>query len=206
MDSDEELSMELRGQIQALLHKNEATRNEVAGYLCNRLVFYMNRWWEKGGWYPEYRLRVFRKSLTRWGGTNPHDKAIVKGKIRKMEGCIYHFTYSDMRHQIECLNNHSSSSARALYADGVKSNLFKIIFNPTFRFFKFYVLKRGFLEGRPGLVVGLIEAYYTFLKYAKLWELQEHSAPLSTSESGGTNRSQTELQSTSENVPSSLWN
>lgn len=203
LDSDEECSMELRGQIQALLHRPEAVRNHVSGFLCSRLVFYMNRWWEKGGWYPEYRLRVFRKSHTHWGGTNPHDKAIVKGRVRKIDGCIYHFTYSDMKHQIECLNNHSSNSARALHADGLRSNLFKILFNPTFRFFKFYVLKRGFLEGRPGLVVGLIEAYYTFLKYAKLWELQE------LPQGGALNPADNNhaVDSTSDDsFPSSLWN
>ena len=68
------------------------------------------------------------------------------------------------------LNAHSSSAANSMHQEGKKSGILRILFNPLIRFFKFYVLRRGFLEGVPGLMVAVLESYYVFLKYLKLWE------------------------------------
>lgn len=178
IDADEEVSPELQVAIKSALQSNEANDKKIDGFQISRVVFYMGRWWRRGGWYPEYRLRLCRKSKTSWGGNDPHEKAIVDGTTKKISGELRHYTYSDISDQVNRLNRYSTTIAHNMFKGGERSNLLKIIFNPLSRFIKFYFLKKGFLEGFPGLVVAYIEAYYAFLKYAKLWELQREKPKL----------------------------
>lgn len=173
IDSDEEISIELRGQIIKQLVEDLEKPLKTNGFMLCRLVHFLDHWWEKGGWYPEYRMRFFRRKNTKWGGVNPHEKALVTGKIRKLTGDLYHYTYKGFHDQIESLNCHSSNAAHYLYASGKRCRLHNIVVNPCFRFFKFYFMKRGILEGIAGFIVAVNEALYTFLKYAKLWELHQ---------------------------------
>jgi ADP-heptose:LPS heptosyltransferase/glycosyltransferase involved in cell wall biosynthesis len=172
IDADEEVSTELRAQIERVLALPEEERNRIRGYHICRLVYFLGRWWDRGGWYPEYRLRFFQRLHTHWGGINPHEKAIVTGKARRLKGAIYHYTYASIPNQIESLNRHSTNAAKFLYLAGKRAHLANMIINPGFRFFKFYFLKLGFREGAAGFIVGCVEAGYTFLKYLKLREIQ----------------------------------
>lgn len=169
LDADEEVSPELRDEILAVIKSGEA--NETSGYLLSRVVFYLNRWWRKGGWYPEYRLRLCKRTATRWGGKDPHEKARVTGKTKRLSGELRHYTYTDIAHQIRSLNNYSSTAAKSMFENGRRASFVKLVLNPPARFLKFYLVKRGFREGLPGLIVALLESYYVFMKYAKLWEL-----------------------------------
>jgi glycosyltransferase involved in cell wall biosynthesis len=169
LDADEEVSPELKDEILRTIGGDKA--KEFNGYLLSRVVFYLNRWWRKGGWYPEYRLRLCRRSATIWGGKDPHEKATVTGKTKRLKGELRHYTYVDMAHQIRSLNNYSSTAARSMFENGKRASLLKLLLNPPARFFKFYLVKRGFREGLPGFIVALLESYYVFMKYAKLWEL-----------------------------------
>ncbi len=171
IDADEEISMELRAKLLYLLSsKNIDTKTN--GFLVKRVVYFLDQWWDKGGWYPEYRLRFMRRSAARWSGIDPHERAEVEGKVRKIHESIYHFTYKDIKHQIQTLNAHSSLSAERLYSLGERSSLVKLTLRPLFRFLKFYIIKRGFRHGLSGFVVGALDAFCTFYKYAKLWELE----------------------------------
>lgn len=171
IDSDEEVSMELKAALLQIL-SNPKERSQAEGYAVCRMVHFLDRWWDRGGWFPEYRLRFFKRRGASWGGVNPHEKALVSGRIRKLHDPIYHFTYKDFSHQIDTLNKHSSLSAQCLYREGKRCYLINILLNPPFRFFKFYIIKMGFREGVPGLIVAGLEASYTLFKYVKLWELQ----------------------------------
>lgn len=170
IDADEEISMHLRGEIENILSKPKRVKK---GYNLCRLIYFLGRWWDKGGWYPEYRLRFFQKQYVSWGGKDPHEKAILKGRTGKLPGFIYHYTYKDIAHQVSSLQKHAQMMADSLYKDGKKTRFFNLFLNPLFRFFKFYILKKGFLEGISGVLVGIQEGYYTFLKYLLLWEKQK---------------------------------
>lgn len=177
IDADERVSPELRDAIVKVLREDFALRRRgqespIQGYYVNRVVFFLNRWWRQGGWYPEYRLRFFRLGRVTWGGVEPHEKAVVDGQTAILPGELQHFTYKSIDDQLSRLHQLSSISARAEYADGRRASLRGILLNPFLRWFKFFVLKRGYREGKAGLVVAMAEGYYTFMKYAKLWELQ----------------------------------
>ncbi len=168
LDADEELSPELQGEVQALLASDDGT---VQGYQINRVVNFLGKWWRNGGWYPEYRLRLCRRSATSWGGEDPHEKALVEGTIRRLKGELFHYTYRDISHQVATLNNYASQAARSNFRKGKRSSLSKVVLNPVLRWVKWYFLKRGFREGFPGFVMATLEGYYVFLKYVKLWEM-----------------------------------
>ncbi len=171
IDSDEEVSEELKNEIQALVGSPGSSQNPLNGYKICRVVYYLGRWWRRGGWYPEYRMRFFRRSAAYWGGRDPHEKAVVKGKTGRLAGEIHHYTYENLSDHAASLNQHASSAAESLYELGRKSSLLKITVNPVMRFLKFYVIKGGFRDGTVGLIAAVLEAYYVFLKYTKLWEL-----------------------------------
>ena len=178
IDADEVVTNELKDEI-----LKSISNPYIDGYLLLRNVYHLGKWWEKGGWYPEFRLRLCRRSKTSWGGTDPHEKALVNGEMKKLSGVLQHFTYSNITDQIARINRYSSTLSKNLYDKGERSNFFKIFFNPFLRFFKFYFVKKGFLEGFPGLAMAIIESFYVFLKYLKIWELQNTEKTSSTPES-----------------------
>lgn len=170
IDADEEVSPELRDEIRSMIVSDRAA--QLNGMELSRVVFYLNRWWRKGGWYPEFRLRVCRRTATTWGGADPHERAIVEGTTTRLKGELRHFTYDNISDHVDRLNKHSSAAADTMFREGKRSSHMQLLLNPLSRFLKFYFLKKGFLEGFPGLLVACLESYYVFLKYLKLWEIQ----------------------------------
>lgn len=171
VDADEEVSPALQEEILAAISPECTPRAE--GFYISRVVFYLGRWWRRGSWYPEYRLRLCKRACTTWGGSDPHEKALVKGKTSYLKGELFHYTYKNIEDQVERLNSHSSSAALSLFRKNEDAGISKIVISPLIRFIKAYIIKLGCLEGYAGLLVALLEAYYTFLKYMKLWELRK---------------------------------
>jgi glycosyltransferase involved in cell wall biosynthesis len=172
IDADEEVSEVLHREITGILEwdAKENTR-KFNGYFLNRVVFFLDRWWRKGGWYPEYRLRLCRRSETTWGGQDPHEKASVSGATARCIGELHHYSFTDLTDYVRRLNTLSSNAATTLAAKGRKASILDLIFRPLARFFKFYISKQGFREGTAGLVIAVIEANAALLKYAKVWEI-----------------------------------
>lgn len=180
IDADERVTKELRSSIEQVLRGDftsvqglakDDQPQEVIGFYVNRVVYYLGRWWRTGGWYPEYRLRLFRKNSVTWGGIDPHEKPIPQGKTARLLGELEHYTYRNMDEQFQRLDQYSTVAAKEEFLLGRKFSLWQLLFNPILRSVKFYVLKKGYREGVAGLIVGIAEGYYTFMKYAKLWEL-----------------------------------
>jgi glycosyltransferase involved in cell wall biosynthesis len=171
LDADEEVSQELREQIQSMLEHDAAGSVAEDGFELLRVVFYLGRWWRRGGWHPERRLRLARRDRVTWHGEEPHEHARVHGRVGRLTGELHHYTYTSISDHVRRLDAHSTAAARALQAKGKKATGVDLILKPKARFFKFYLLRRGYREGFPGILVGVMEAIYVFLKYYKLWAL-----------------------------------
>jgi glycosyltransferase involved in cell wall biosynthesis len=169
VDSDERVTPALRDEIQVSLARDGS---ECAGYAVPRLVHYLDRWWWRGGWYPDYDVRLFRRERAIWGGSDPHEKILVDGKVRRLKNPLHHFSYRNIEDHVQRINRFTSISSQELRKEGGRWRLSDAILRPAVRFFRSYVLKRGFLEGFAGFYVALTAAVYVFLKYAKLWELE----------------------------------
>jgi len=172
LDADEALSDRLGQSILS------AKQNLVAdAYAFNRLTNYCGKWIYHCGWYPDRKLRLWKKQTGSWGGTNPHDKVIMAQgqKPIHLTGDLLHYSFYTLDQHIEQINYFSSISAEAAFREGKRSNLLKILYKPLAKFLKGYVLKAGFLDGYYGWIICVNSAHAKFLKYTKLYELQRQA-------------------------------
>lgn len=169
VDADERVTPELKDEIRESLLKD---RDTYAGYAVPRLVYYLKHWWRRGGWYPDYDVRLFRRDRATWGGMDPHEKILVDGKVRRLQHPLHHFSYRDISDHIQRINRFTTISARELEQNGRGWYVTDVLFRPALRFFYSYIYKRGFMDGFAGFHVAVTAAVYVFLKYAKLWELK----------------------------------
>lgn len=171
IDADEEISRELRDEI--LQEFESGLSREFAGYDFPRLVHHLGRWITHGDWYPDRKLRLFRKEKGRCGGREPHDRTVVDGPVKCLKHNMYHYSYDDVSDQMATLNRFSDITSRWQIEEDVPFRYVDLLFRPVLRFFRSYFLKLGFLDGTPGFIIAVAIAHGVFLKYAKLWELHE---------------------------------
>jgi glycosyltransferase involved in cell wall biosynthesis len=169
VDADEEISPELRDEIQAEL---AAHGDAFAGYQFPRMVNYIGKWIRHGEWYPDVKLRLFLKDRGRSGGQEPHDQVFVNGPVKTLRGHLWHYTYDDMHDHLETMNRFSSITAQEKFRAGSRFRWGDFLLRPPFRFLKAYFMRRGFLDGKRGFIIALISAFGVCMKYAKLWELE----------------------------------
>jgi len=170
LDGDEALSKTLQDSILNL--KSNWIHD---GYFCNRFNNFCRQWIKHSDWYPNKKLRVFDRRKAEWKGINPHDNVVLNDKKAKtgyLKGDILHWTYQSYSEFNNKTEYFSTIAAKAYYDRGKTASFFKIVFNPSWAFFKAYFLRLGFLDGINGFVICVQTANITFLKYTKLWELQ----------------------------------
>lgn len=168
LDADEEVSPELREDIQ---REFQGQQDDVDGYEFPRLVYYLGKWIRRGEWYPDMKLRLFRKQKGRSGGVEPHDQVIVQGEVKRLRGPIWHYTYKDLFDHLDTMNRFSNISAQSKFEHGDRFSWSDFLFRPAWRFFKGYFIKLGMLDGLRGFIIASISAFGVGMKYAKLWEL-----------------------------------
>jgi glycosyltransferase involved in cell wall biosynthesis len=166
VDADERCTPALREAIEVVL------RGDVreAGFEVRRHVFYLGRWIDHGGWYPDWKLRLVRRGKARWGGVDPHDKLIVDGPVRRLDAELVHFTYADFAAHLRTVQRFSDVVSEVWVGEGRRFSLWRAIAHPPAKFFECYVWKRGFLDGWPGFVIAATSSFYVFAKYVKLRE------------------------------------
>lgn len=165
LDADEELSEELRESVMRALKDPEC---DV--YMVCRRTYYMGKFL-KHAWYPEWRVRLFRKGSVKFEGVL-HERAVFEGRACKLKGDLYHYSYRSLWDQYSKTINYAMLMAKELHEKGVRFSVAKLMFNPLWAFLKVYVVKGGFLDGMQGFSVAVSSGIYTFLKYLFLWELE----------------------------------
>lgn len=168
VDADEVVSDALRAEIEGEFERDPG---DIAGFRFPRMVYYLGKWIRHGEWYPDIKLRLFRKDRGHSEGQEPHDRVVVDGRVKTLASPLYHYTYDNLTDHIHTLNRFSSISAKEKFAQGLKFRWRDLFFRPPFRFFKSYVARRGFLDGPQGFIIALMTAFAVFVKYAKLMEL-----------------------------------
>ena len=168
LDADEELSLQLQEEIKELIQQPL----KCDAYIMPRVSFHLGRWIRHGGWYPDAKIRLFDKNKAYWGGYNPHDKVIVNGIVGKLKGDLQHYVFKDLKHNIDTNNAYSTIMAEDLDRNGKNFSYLKLLLKPLGKFLEVYIYKKGFLDGIPGFIIAVGAAYSMFLKFAKLWEIQ----------------------------------
>lgn len=167
LDADEALSDKMK---KAILEIKENWQYD--GYVFNRLTNFCGKWINKGSWYPDRKLRLWDSRKGQWGGLNPHDRFEMPGSsIQQVDADILHYSYYTLQEFKDKIESFSSISANALFTRQKPFAFYQLIINPIWRFFKGYLLKLGFLMGKPGFQIEWGAAKETYLKYHKLNKL-----------------------------------
>ncbi|MGE5340801.1 MAG: glycosyltransferase family 2 protein [Candidatus Omnitrophota bacterium] len=169
LDADERVSPELEDAIQKL--KRSDREIEADGFLIKRKTAYMGRWITHSGWYPDRKLRLFRKEKGKWQG-RIHERLVLDGKTDRIEGDILHFTYRDMTDHINRLNRYSRMQADDIVQRNTGFLFLRALFLPPVTFLRFYLWKRGILDGFPGWVIAVVSSWATAMKYLKAIEIK----------------------------------
>jgi len=165
LDADEEVSEPLRDRIKREL---QGPRFDV--YRVCRKTYYLGDFLSRG-WYPEWRVRLFRKGAVRFEGYL-HEVPLYDGSAGKLKGDLYHYSFSSLKDHLHRSIKYVDQSARFLYQEGKRATPAAIMIRPLWTFIKFYILKRGFMEGKRGLVASSLSAFQTLAKYLLLTELE----------------------------------
>ena len=172
IDADERITPELQKEITELI---AADKQPYEAYLINRKSFFINKFIKHCGWYPDFTLRLFRRSTgIRFNTLLVHESAVFTGDKGRLKNDILHYTDRDFEHYISKLNSYTTLSARQLFEKGRKAGFFDIIFRPAFTFFKMYFLKLGILDGFMGLVLCTLSSVHVSVKYSKLYLLNRN--------------------------------
>ncbi|QIQ20260.1 glycosyltransferase family 2 protein [Zophobihabitans entericus] len=170
LDADEALSDELKASILQL-----KSQSMSEAYSLNRLTNYCGKWIRHCGWYPDRKIRLWKKGCANWTTPRVHETIKLAPNITPihLKGDLLHYTYYTIGEHIQIANKYTTLVAEE-YADrGRKASFIKIFLNPPFSFFRDYFLRLGILDGYYGFVICAVASFSTFLKYSKLKQVLE---------------------------------
>ena len=171
LDADERVPSALAAEVLALLANEPPKR----GYRIPRVTFHLGRWIRTTDFYPDFQTRLYDRRSARWRGQYVHESVSVDGPAGQLRHDLEHYSYRDLRDQLDRINHYTSLAAREMHEAGRRAGPLDLALHPPAAFLRNYILRRGILDGTAGLTISIVNAFSVFLKFAKLWELQ-HSA------------------------------
>lgn len=167
LDADERLTPELADSIRAVLRNPELD----TVYAISRLTWFFGRFIRHSGWYPDRVVRLYPTVLTRFNDAVVHEKVALNPSItvRTLNGDALHYTYRDLNHYLTKSARYAKAWADQRERQNRTAGIGQAVFHAAACFVTMYLLKAGFLDGRPGLLLALLSSFSTFIKYADLW-------------------------------------
>ncbi|MEI6049446.1 MAG: glycosyltransferase family 2 protein [Bacteroidota bacterium] len=171
LDADEALSDRLRESILSVKDKWD-----YDGYLFNRRNHYCGKWIRYSQWYPDRQMRLFYADHGKWGELNLHERFLMSNgaRIAKLKGDLLHWSFLSPQDHVEKVNKFSLIGAEEFHKAGIKSNIFTPYIHSIWGFFRSYIVKGGFLDGRDGFLICSLYAKSTFIKYRILRQLNKN--------------------------------
>lgn len=168
LDTDEAVSEPLKSSIQAELAAPAAQVYAVAR--CNR---FLGRWLRHGEGYPDWSVRLFHRAAASWSDDAVHEKVMTTHPVARLRGDLLHDSAETLDSYLEKQARYTSLQAERLYREGCTVTAAQLLLSPLARFFKFYCLRLGILDGLPGLIHVCLGCMNSFTKYAKVLALQK---------------------------------
>ncbi len=169
LDADERISPALQQEIFKIMAEGPAQD----GYYLARKNFFLGRWIRHCGWYPDFNLRLFRKSRGRFLEREVHERIEVTGKLGYLEHPLEHLTYRSLSDFLNRMDRYSTLAAREMVKEGRPSRFYDALLRPAFTFIQMFFFRAGFLEGYLGFLLSALYSIYTFVKYSKLKEFRQ---------------------------------
>lgn len=175
IDADERVTPELAADIRAVLH----SATPAPGYRMPRVTWYLGRWIRSTDWYPDYQLRLYDRRAGRWSGRPVHESVELAGGAAPglLGHELQHYAYRDISHHLATIDTYTTLAAAQWRAAGRRATAPGALAHAAFALFRNYVLRGGFRDGAAGLIVSVLNSYYVFLKFAKLWAAPHASTP-----------------------------
>jgi glycosyltransferase involved in cell wall biosynthesis len=167
LDADEEAAPELRAEIVATIGGAGARD----AYAVRRRNVFLGRWIRHGGLWPDWQVRLFRRGRGRFEERAVHESVSVTGSLGRLSGHLLHRSYEGVSDFVERANRYSSLAAEQMIREGRRVRAAELALKPLGRFLSMYVLRGGFLDGRRGLLLASLYAYYVLMRSAKAWEV-----------------------------------
>src|SRR5262249_31381140 len=163
-------------------HTGAKPDEELVGLWVPRKNEFLGRWIKRGGFWPDPKLRFFRRGSGTFENRAVHEDIQVGGRTGRIHyGALLHHSYPTLSDYIEHMNRYSSLGAEMVVAKGrVRFSFINIVLRPMFTFLYNYFIRLGFLDGREGLLLHLYHAVYVSWKYAKAWELSRQKTTMSS--------------------------
>lgn len=177
LDADEEVSPALRAELTQFLGRSDL--NTFAGARFPRKVWFIDRWITHGDWYPDHSLRFLHRGRARWGGDAfVHEKVECDGPVATLRGDLHHYSFPTLSSHVAKINPFADLFVRQQQARGERFSVGAAVFRPWWRFFRAYVLRRGFLDGYPGFYIACATAFGAFVRYSRLYEAERQKSPV----------------------------
>ncbi|WP_027818085.1 glycosyltransferase family 2 protein [Paraburkholderia bannensis] len=165
LDADEIVSPELAQSIRVAI-----AQPELSAYAVDRLSSFCGEWIYHSGWYPDWIPRLFPRELARFSNDLVHERLVYDVPCKRLEGKLLHYSYDSYEAVLRKMDAYSTLGAEQRRAVGKKSSVRKALGRGAWAFIRTYVLRRGFLDGRAGLIIAVYNAetvYYRFLKLTR---------------------------------------
>jgi len=169
IDADEHVTPELKQEILATI----ASVNAADCYAIPRSSWYCGRFMKHSGWYPDYVDRLFKRGTAKFSDHLVHEHLLPEGSKGKLKHHFLHYSYRDFSQVLKKVDVYSSAAALQAFNQGKKSNLIQALAHGFWGFFRTYVLRRGFLDGKYGLALAISNAATSYYKYLKLWQMYQ---------------------------------
>jgi glycosyltransferase involved in cell wall biosynthesis len=170
LDADERVSKELEKEITELLTKEVG----IDGYWIPRKNIMFGRWIEHTGWYPDYQLRIFKKGSGRFESEHVHEFIKVKGKTDSFKSNLIHENYESIGQFMQKTFVYAKNEAENLLKKEYKFSYFDAIRFPLKEFLSRFFAREGYKDGFYGLMLSFFMAFYHFLVFANIWEIEKY--------------------------------
>ena len=172
LDADEVVDPKLADEIQRVTKADGG----AAGYSMLRVNYFCGEPLRFGNGRPDYVDRLFKKGKGRISDHRVHERVIVEGPVKRLQGELQHYTTESISHRVRKNDEYATTAAEELYRQGKRASMLQLLFLMPLSIFRDLVLKGGFLDGKNGVIMAVTGAFYSFSKVAKLWELQKKSS------------------------------
>ena len=169
LDADEWITPELRIEIERAM----TTPGNNAAFRLPRLSSYCGRFMRHSGWWPDYVTRLFKRGAARFSPDLVHERLVVEGNIGALRESLMHEAIVDLEDALQKMNAYSTAGAAMQFERGKKSSLAGAVLHGAWTFFRTYVLRGGFLDGRAGFMLAVSNAEGAYYRYLKLLLLAE---------------------------------
>ena len=177
LDADERVTEELRGEVRTCLERWRP--GDPVAYRIPRRNFFYGAWVRGGGVYPDYQVRLFRRGIAQYNVVAVHENLLVDGEIGTLAGHLDHYTERRIQDHFKKFGLYTTLAAQEKAKRVQTVRWIDLVFRPLVVWVKTYVFKQGCRDGVNGLIVCVFASMYTFVKYAKLWDLTRQAAPQS---------------------------